>query len=153
MNDHGESHNRDGQTSEAKIRFKYVIISSRSPTLVGRSWNPEQHFTDTPLTNFMHATQLSHVGASGLLLRLHAPGLSMEETAFDNEDFAEVKMAFNRAIGELKKRLAPNKVARVMMQIEPLYLTPQQKPLWIFETDQACEAPRMNTEARRRNSV
>ncbi|KAJ3453527.1 hypothetical protein MRS44_017774 [Fusarium solani] len=151
MNDHGESHNRDGQTSEAKIRFKYVIISSRSPTLVGRSWNPEQHFTDTPLTNFMHATQLSHVGASGLLLRLHAPGLSMEETAFDNEDFAEVKMAFNRAIGELKKRLAPNKVARVMMQMEPLYLTPQQKPLWIFEMDQTCEAPRMNTQARRRN--
>ncbi|KAJ3454263.1 hypothetical protein MRS44_018157 [Fusarium solani] len=77
----------------------------------------------------------------------------MEETAFDNEDFAEVKMAFNRAIGELKKRPAPNKVARVMMQIEPLYLTPQQKPLWIFETDQTGEAPRMNTEARRRNSV
>ena len=77
----------------------------------------------------------------------------MEETAFDNEDFAEVKMAFNRAIGELKKRLAPNKVARVMMQIEPLYLTPQQKPLWIFGTDQTCEAPRMNTDARRRNSV
>ncbi|KAJ4181126.1 hypothetical protein NW767_014216 [Fusarium falciforme] len=101
----------------------------------------------------MHATQLSHVGASGLLLRLHAPGLSMEETAFDNEDFAEVKMAFNRAIGELKKRLAPNKVARVMMQMEPLYLTPQQKPLWIFEMDQTCEAPRMNTQARRRNSV
>ncbi|RSL78544.1 hypothetical protein CEP52_017621 [Fusarium oligoseptatum] len=128
MNDHGKSQNRDIQTSGAKIRFN-------------------------PLTNFMHATQVSHVGASGLLLRLYAPGLSMEETAFDDEGFAEVKMAFNRAIGELKKRLAPNKVAKVMLQIEPLYLTPQQKSLWIFETDQVCEAPRMEKGAPRRNSV
>lgn len=137
MDDHGESYDRDSQTSEAKIqfkiRFRYAIISSRSPTLVGRSWNPEDTSPITPLTNIMHATQLTHFGSSGLLLRLHAPGLFMEKTAFENDDFAEVKMAFNRSIEELKKRPAPNKVARVIMQIRPLYLTPQQKLLWIQE--------------------
>lgn len=91
MHDHIESHNSNDQNSEVRVRFKYVIISSRSPTLVSRSWNPKQHFTDASLENFMHAIRLSHVGASGLLLKLQAPRLSLEEAVFDNEDFAEVK--------------------------------------------------------------
>lgn len=153
MHDHIESHNSNDQNSEVRVRFKYVIISSRSPTLVSRSWNPKQHFTDASLENFMHAIRLSHVGASGLLLKLQAPRLSLEEAVFDNEDFAEVKMAFNRAIKELKKRLAPSKVARVMMLIEPIYSSAQRRSLWIFDRQKPCEAPSLTTGRRRRNSV
>jgi hypothetical protein len=109
------------------MRFKYVVILSRTPIYAYKTWSPQGHFLEKSFSELMQELPFDDKNnINSLIIRLRGPGVAAEETMKCGEeevetDFSDAKAGFLRmAKMSLKthNRTNPGKTLTLNFEIE-----------------------------------